>query len=432
MKKVLIITYYWPPSGGGGVMRWLKMSKYLPEQGWQPIIYTPENPDPLIIDDSLLSEVHPDTIELKTNIWEPYDIYRKITGKKDSEKLKAGHISEASSGDWKNRLSVFIRGNFLIPDPRMFWIRPSIKYLTKYLIENPVDLIVSTGPPHSMHLIALGLKKRFSKVKWIADFRDPWTDIDFYDKLKLTKWADKNHKRLEKKVLKKADHIVTVSPGCAKDIEKIAGKTVHIIYNGFDPQDFNFSETIKDNSFTISHFGAFNIDRNPKALWKSLGELAKENKDFASELKIQLIGQTHESITNSIDAEGLTKNLVLVNHLPHREGLLKISTSNILLLPLNDAPNVNGILPGKMFEYMALKRPILAIGPLEADYARVLKKTESGFCHEFNDVQGMKTTIQSIFSYYKKNEQHTYPKSIESFSRKELALEFMNLSEINE
>ena len=217
-----------------------------------------------------------------------------------------------------------------------------------------------------------------------------------------------------------------------KDIEKIAGKTVHIIYNGFDPQDFNFSETIKDDSFTISHFGAFNIDRNPKALWKSLGELAKENKDFASELKIQLIGQTHESITNSIDAEGLTKNLVLLNHLPHREGLLKISTSNILLLPLNDAPNVNGILPGKMFEYMALKRPILAIGPLEADYARVLKKTKSGFCHEFNDVQGMKTTIQSIFSSYKKNEQHTYPKSIESFSRKELALEFMNLSEINE
>ena len=283
-KKVLIISYYWPPSGGGGVMRWLKMSKFLPELGWQPIVYTPENPDPSISDESLLKEVHSKIIELKTPIWEPYDIYRKITGKKKNDKFKAGYISEASSGNWKSRFSVFIRGNFLIPDPRKFWIRPSIKYLSIYLKDNPVDLIVSTGPPHSMHLIALGLKKKFD-IPWIADFRDPWTDIDFYHKLKLSKWADKKHKRLELKVLSKADHVVTVSPGCAHDINKICNRKVEVINNGFDPTDFEFEKSPLDKHFTISHFGAFNKDRNPANLWKTLGILTEENETFKNSLQ---------------------------------------------------------------------------------------------------------------------------------------------------
>jgi glycosyltransferase involved in cell wall biosynthesis len=200
MKKALIISYYWPPSGGGGVMRWLKMSKFFPELGWQPTIYTPENPDPSVTDESLLKEIHPATVELKTPIWEPYNIYRKLSGVKSNSKFKAGYISEASEGNWKSRLSVFIRGNFLIPDPRVFWVSSSVKFLSEYLKENPVDLIVSTGPPHSMHLIALKLKKIYD-IPWIADFRDPWTDIDFYHKLKLTKLADKVHHRLEKKCL---------------------------------------------------------------------------------------------------------------------------------------------------------------------------------------------------------------------------------------
>ena len=239
MKKVLIITYYWPPSGGGGVMRWLKMSKFLPELGWQPVVFTPENPDPSVTDESLLQEIHKDIIEIKTPIWEPYDFFRKITGKKSGTKFKSGYISEASEGNWKNKIAVFIRGNFLIPDPRKFWIKPSIKYLTKYLAENHVDLIISTGPPHSMHLIALGLRNKFD-IPWIADFRDPWTDIDFYHKLKLTRLADRIHRKLEKRVLARANHIVTVSPGCASDLEKIAKRKIEVINNGFDPTDFDF------------------------------------------------------------------------------------------------------------------------------------------------------------------------------------------------
>ena len=426
MKKVLIITYYWPPSGGGGVMRWLKMSKFFPELGWQPIIYTPENPDPSISDESLVREIHKEIVELKTPIWEPYDIYRKLTGKKGKDKFKAGFISEASSGNWKNKLSVFIRGNFLIPDPRRFWIRPSVKYLSKYIKENQIDLIVSTGPPHSMHLIALGLKKKFD-VPWIADFRDPWTDIDFYSKLKLTKWADKKHHKLELEVLLKADHVTTVSAGCANDLEKISNRKIEVINNGFDPLDFDFGKQELDRTFTISHFGAFNRDRNPKSLWCVLGEFAKTNIEFKKLLRIQLIGQTDESVVDEIQKNGLSDNLILIDHLPHKEGLIQLSKSQVLLLPLNDAPNVAGILPGKMYEYFALRRPIIALGPTNADFAKIIHETNSGVVHDFNDEQGIKNSIEKYFELFQNNKLEIKSDSYEQYSRKNLANKFVNL-----
>jgi len=428
MKKVLIITYYWPPSGGGGVMRWLKMSKFLPELGWQPIIFTPENPDPSVIDESLLKEIHPEIIEIKTPIWEPYDLYRKLTGKKSGAKFKAGYISEASEGSWKSRLSVFIRGNFLIPDPRIFWVSPSVKFLTKYLKENPVDLIVSSGPPHSMHLIAPGLKKKF-EIPWIADFRDPWTDIDFYHKLKLTRLADRKHRQLEKKVLAAADYVVTVSPSCAADLEKIANRKIEVIPNGYDPSDYKFEKPALDKTFTISHFGAFNKDRNPATLWLAMNEIAIENPDFKNLLRIKLYGQTDVSVINDIQKNNLTDNLNLIEHLPHQKGLVELSKSQVLLLPLNNAPNVKGILTGKMFEYIALQRPILALGPTDADFAEILRETNSGISLNFDDLQGIKNALQNYFQLFKKNKLMVESGSYEKYSRKNLAAQFVKLSE---
>ncbi len=428
MKKVLIITYYWPPSGGGGVMRWLKMSKFLPESGWQPIIYTPENPDPSVIDESLLNEIHPQIIELKTPIWEPYDFYRKLTGKKSGAKFKAGYISEASDGNWKSRLSVFIRGNFLIPDPRKFWIRPSIKFLSSYLKEKPVDLIISTGPPHSMHLIALGLKRKFN-IKWIADFRDPWTDIDFYHKLRLTKWADRKHRKLEKQVLLNADQVVTVSPGCAADLEKITNRKVEVINNGFDPLDYQFELPPLDKEFSITHFGAFNKDRNPSLLWEVLGEIAKADAEFKQKLCIRLIGQTDESVISDIRKNGLNENIKIHDHLPHSEGLYKLSQSQVLLLPLNDAPNAKGILPGKMYEYIALRRPILALGPADADYSIILNETKAGIPVSFRDKTEIKKAVAFYYSLYEEGKLKVEPGAYEKYSRRNLAAKFMKLVE---
>ena len=430
MKQVLIITYYWPPSGGGGVMRWLKMSKYLPELGWTPIIFTPENPDASVEDKSLLNEIHGDIQVLKTKIWEPYGIYRKLAGKKKEVKFKPGYISEATSGNWKNKLAVFIRGNLLIPDPRKFWIKPSIKFLKKYLNENPVDLIISTGPPHSMHLIALGLKKL--NIPWIADFRDPWTDIDFYSKLRLTDWADKKHRKMEMQVLEQADHVVTVSPGCAAGLKKIKNRKVEVINNGFDPDDFqNLSGTL-DKDFTITHFGAFNRDRNPSFLWKALGELSGSSPEFKKSLRIQLIGQTDERIIQDLEQNNLQGNIILTGHMPHKKGLELLAASQVLLLPLNNAPNVQGILPGKMYEYMALKRPILAIGPTHADFAKIISETKSGKALDFNDLEGMKSVISDYFDSYKKNQLFVKSDSFENYSRKNLAKRLVVLVETSD
>jgi glycosyltransferase involved in cell wall biosynthesis len=426
MKRVLIITYYWPPSGGGGVMRWLKMSKYLPEFGWQPVIYTPENPDPSVKDESLLKEIHPIAEIVKTPIWEPYDIYRKLTGKKKSDSFKAGYISEASRGSWKDKLSVFLRGNLLIPDPRVFWVNPSVRFLRDYLRKNPVDLMITTGPPHSMLLIGLKLKK-YLDIPWLADFRDPWTEIDFYHRLKLTSWADRKHRTLEKKVLKSADIVTTVSPYLKNTTEKLAGRRVDVIYNGFDPEDFQFVKVEGDSLFTISHYGAFNRDRNPSALWRALQILKENSDDFARMLRIQLIGQTDESILREIRESGLEENLKLEGHLPPREGLQLLSGSQVLLLPLNDAPNVKGILPGKMYEYLALQRPILAIGPSDGDFAEILHSTHAGITCNFQDTTKMVDSLGKWYKSFLKGNLNIDSGGYDRFSRQNLARQIINL-----
>ena len=219
MKKVLIITYYWPPSGGAGVQRWLKFVKYLREFGWEPIVYTPENPEAPAVDESLLKDIPKNLTAIKRPIWEPYNLYKNFIGQKKDERINAGFLTEKKKPGLAEKISVWVRGNWFIPDARKLWITPSIKFLSDYLKRNPVDAIVSTGPPHSMHLIALGLKKKLN-LPWLADFRDPWTNIDFYDKLMLTKASDVKHKKMELDVLKNANIITAIGWSMADDLKK--------------------------------------------------------------------------------------------------------------------------------------------------------------------------------------------------------------------
>lgn len=426
MKKVLIITYYWPPSGGGGVQRWLKFSKYLPEAGWIPVIYTPQNPDSSVYDDSLEKEIHPLSQIIKHPIWEPYQLYRLLTHKKKTEKFKAGYISEASKGGFKERVSVFVRGNFLIPDPRMFWINPSVKFLSKYLKENPVDLIISTGPPHSMHMIALKLKSKLN-MPWIADFRDPWTNIDFYDALKLTRWADKRHRKMEKKVFKSADRIVTVSWNWAEQIENDNEINVDVITNGFDSEDISGEKTELSRKFTITHVGAFNQDRNPHRFWEALHSMVKLNKEFQNDLEIILIGQTDPKVIESIEKQGLKENLTLISFVEHKKINQHLSQSQLLLLPINKTQNSLGIVPGKVFEYLAAKRPIFAIGPVEGDSGKIITEQKAGIICGFDDAEDIKLNLEKYYSLYKEGRLTIEASDLDKYSRKVLAKQFISL-----
>ncbi len=427
MKKFLLITYYWPPAGGGGVQRWLKMSKYFREFGWEPIVYTAEAGEQAAYDPSLVQEI-PDGLEIiRTPIWEPYDWYKKFTGKKKGEKVYSGFINEGKKTSFTQELSVFIRGNFFIPDARKFWIKPSIRFLTKYLSENKVEAMVSTGPPHSMHMIALGVKKQVN-IPWIADFRDPWTQQDFYDQLKLTRWADGIHKRMEQQVLKKADRIVTVSWSWAEDLKVLSkGRSIDLITNGFDPADFEKTVTERDREFSICHIGSMNKDRNPQVLWQALSSLKKENPLFAEQLKIKLIGQVDFSILEAIHQHGLEENLERLNFMPHAEVVEHMKKAQLLLLPINNTPNAMGILPGKLYEYLGAKRPVMAVGPLDSDAAKVLHLTHAGTMNGYEDLEGLRNNLTRYFKQYQQGKLEVDGEGINQFSRQSLAETYAGL-----
>jgi len=417
MKKVLIITYYWPPSGGAGVQRWLKFVKYLREFGWEPIVYTPENPEAPAIDNSLLKDIPENLTVLKTKIWEPYNLYKSFIGQKKEEKINAGFLTEKKKPGLAEKISVWIRGNWFIPDARKFWIKPSVKFLSEYLKKNPVDAMVSTGPPHSMHLIALGLKKKLN-IPWLADFRDPWTNIDFYDKLKLTQSSDAKHKKLELEVLKNADKVVCVSWNWAKDFQKIYPREVEVITNGFDEADFDYSGFKLDGKFSISHIGAMNKDRNPHEFWKALKELVDENDSLKKDLKLRLIGKNDISVIESVERNGLKEFTETISYLPHNEVLKQICTSQLLLLPLNDTTNTLGIIPGKIFEYLAAKRPVFAIGNENGDSAKIIREAHAGIVCDFRNKEKMKQELKKMYEEYKNGNLEISSEKIGIHSRK--------------
>ena len=427
MKKVLIITYYWPPTGGAGVQRWLKFSKYFRQFGWEPVIYTPSNPDFPINDETLLKDIPNDLTVLKTQITEPYDIYRKIMRKKKTETVNQGFLSEGKENTLMQSAMIWVRGNFFIPDARKFWIKPSISYLSDYIIKNKIDAIISTGPPHSMHLIAMGLKQKFN-LPWIADFRDPWTQIDFYSQLKLSSYADNKHKKLEHQVLTQADKVVTISPSCGKDLEKLGGRKVDVITNGFDMDDFKFDSDLKLlDGFLFHHIGALNKDRNPYTLWKVLGELCKERSDFKKDLIIKFTGKTDAIAFESLKQNDILDNAQKTDYLPHSEVVKLMVRSPVLLLALNNTPNNAGVLSGKLFEYLAAKRPIFGIGLPVADAAAILKSTQAGTMVHFDDYEGTKKAVLDLYQKYKSNQLSISSSSIDKYSRENCAKDYSEL-----
>jgi glycosyltransferase involved in cell wall biosynthesis len=418
MKKVLLITYYWAPSGGAGVQRVLKLVKYFREYGWEPVVYTAENPAYPIIDESLLEDIPTEQEIIKGPIWEPYELYKKFTGQGKKEQVYSGFLNEKKKLSLTKRLSIWIRGNFFIPDARRFWIRPSTKLLKEYLQKNPVDAIISSGPPHTAHIIARNLKRIFN-IPWIADFRDPWTNIDFYDQLMLSKWADRIHHKMEKTVVHEADEVVTVSWAWEKEFAEMGAQSVRTINNGFDHNDFNFEKPPLEKKFVFSHVGYLNDDRNSPALWEAFGEICKEIPTIKEHLVLRFIGKTDFITFKQIEENGLGDCLEKIAYMPHNEVLNYTCSSQVLMLLVNNVPNVMGHIPGKTYEYIGSRRPILAIGPESADFAKVIRETNSGEVCGFEDKEKMKRVILSFFRKYKKKALFNEEGDTMKYTRKE-------------
>jgi len=423
VRKALIITYYWPPAGGPGVQRWLKFVKYLPEFGIEPIVYTPENPNYPILDKSLLGEVPKGITVLKQPIKEPYK-FAKIFSRKKSQTISKGIIKERNSQSVLERIMLYIRGNFFIPDARKFWVKPSVNYLSKFINNNEVDIVITTGPPHSLHLIGMQLKKIVG-VKWVADFRDPWTTIGYHKKLKLTKHSQSKHEKLEHQVLYSVDKIIVTSESTKKEFEQKTNKPVEVITNGYDYISLDKAEL--DTKFTLSHVGSLLSERNPKVLWQVLKELIEENEEFKNAFQLNLVGSISEDVLNSIEKFISTDYINKVGYVSHNESIKYQRQSQLLLLIEIDSEETKSIVPGKLFEYMVSNRPIIAIGPNSSDIEHILRETNAGRYFDYSDFDLIKETILLHFKAFQKGELKSHAIGLQKYSRRELTKKLANL-----
>lgn len=422
-KKVLIITYYWPPAGGPGVQRWLKFIKYLPDFNIEPIVYVPSNPNYPVRDDSLVDEIPENLTILKQPIAEPYKLASKLS-KGKSQTISKGIIADKKKQGVMERLMLFVRGNFFIPDARKKWIRPSVNYLSTYIKDYNIDTIITTGPPHSLHLIGEQLKNKLD-INWIADFRDPWTTIGYHKKLKLLPMAKKKHKTLEAKVLNSADKIIVTSNNTQLNFSSLTQKPIEVITNGYD---YHSIENVKlDNKFTLAHIGSLLSDRNPEVLWKALNELVVENKVFASMFQLNFIGVVSEGVLKSIELHNLSQYVSLKGYVSHEDAIKYQKQSQVLLLIEIDSEDTKCIIPGKLFEYMVSGRPILAFGPKGSDVSEILRNTNTGNYFLYSDHEAIKEAILDMFEAFRTGDLKSNAIGLQQYNRKALTSKLAEL-----
>ena len=426
-KKILIITYYWPPAGGPGVQRWLKFVKYLPDFSIQPIVYIPENPTYPIVDENLVNEVSDKAIVLKNKIFEPYQI-ASFLSKNKTKKISSGIIPNKKKQSFLDKTFLWIRGNLFIPDARVFWVKPSVSYLEKYIVENNIDTIITSGPPHSLHLIGLELKQKLN-LKWFADFRDPWTTIGYHKSLRLSSFAAKKHKSLEHQVLNSADTIIVTSKTTKTEFEAITTKPIAVITNGYDTEQVE-KQTL-DSKFSLAHIGSFLSARNPSILWESLTELIQEIPAFKSHLEIKLIGAVSQEVLETITQFGLNPYLNNLGYVSHNEAIAHQRKSQVLLLIEIDSEDTKSIIPGKLFEYMVSNRPIIAIGPQDSDFADIITRTNTGVFLIYSEKMKLKSVILDFYNQFLEGKLQSNGVGLQKYSRKSLTKELAQLIHSN-
>ncbi len=419
-KKVLIVSYYWPPSGGSGVQRWLKFVKYLPSFGWQPFVFTPENPSFEIRDDTLMKDVPTEAEVIRFPIWEPYGLFRSISTLMGKKKAKQTDLVTTGKRSLFQSITAWVRGNLLVPDARIFWVKPSVEFLSDFLVSNDITTIVTTGPPHSLHLIGLQLKKKNPSLRWIADMRDPWSEWDFLDTLSLTGWARRKHQRMEREVLQKADQVITIAPFHVDRFEKLGGRKVELITNGFDEDDFANIQHTRTDKFTVRHIGMVDELRDPRPFMEAVKQLITEEPSGKDALVIEFIGSVNTAFRDFVAADAQLSSLTSFREpMPHGELVKLYGETDVQLLILAHTVLAEGNLPGKFFEYLASGNFILGVGPAGGDAARILDETNAGTMIERTRIGAIKDLLRARLSLWQKNSVDA-SRDVNAFSRREL------------
>ena len=415
MRKILLILYYWPPAGGPGVQRWLYFARYLPEFGVEPVLFLPEKPHYPLRDPDLEIQV-PEGIKVyRSRFWEPYGLASLLSRNK-TRRISSGIIQRKKPAPLERAL-LWIRGNLFIPDARRGWVKPALRELPAILEREGIDTVVTTGPPHSLHLIGMGLKEQLS-VRWVADFRDPWTEIGYMDALFPGKRALRLHHDLESRVLRTADHIVTTSQTTRRAFECLTDRPVSVVTNGYDGQPGDGRQP--EGDFVLAHIGSMLSDRNPEALWKALRGLCESEQGFARRLRIELTGLVSPEIEQSLRAHGLWEHTLFRPYVPHGEALALQRKAQVLLLVEIDSPQTRGILPGKLFEYMAAARPVLAIGPESWEAAEIVGRAGCGSGFTYAGETGIRAQLLAWYEAYCAGTLHQNPGIARPFHRRAL------------
>jgi glycosyltransferase involved in cell wall biosynthesis len=422
-KKVLIITYYWPPSGGSGVQRWLKFVKYLPAAGVKPFVFTPANPSFNLRDESLHKDVSSEATVVHYPIWEPYELFFRLSGifgKKKS--ARPTDVIAVKNKSLFQRFSTWVRGNLIIPDPRKFWVKPSVKFLERYLAENGINTIITTGPPHSMHLIGYQLKKRNPTLRWMADFRDPWSEWGFLDSIQVGARARKIHQQLEAQVLAAADEIITITPFYQRRFEALSNRKVTLLMNGYDEDDFKNLLIQKTEKFVIRHVGIVNEKCDPRPFMRAVLAVAQQNELFRNKVVVDFVGDVHPAFREFVSSDAdLAKLTLFTPTVPHKELIAKYGTSSVLLLVLTGYKDAEGYMPGKLYEYIATGLPVLGVGPEQGDAAKLLNETGAGKMIDGNHTDSINAFLLEAFQHWQQEKGIARKNEGNQYSRKEIA-----------
>lgn len=378
------------------MQRWVKFCKYLPAEGWEPVVYAPSNAAYPSLDKGMGADLPADLVVIRRPITEPYAIYKKFMGKGAGRE-----VTEISSGKktWKQQLSLWIRANLFVPDPRVGWVKPSVRFLKKYLKGHPVDAIVTTGPPHSVHLIGQKLHQA-TGIPWVPDFRDPWTRMYYLKYLPMTPATWRRLRAQEQGVLDSCSAVLACTPPVQEEFRAQTATPVACITNGFDEEDFACPAPEGDGLFNIVHTGLFAADGNPLTLWKVLGEMAAEDPQFKEKLRLRLVGKVDREVLDAIADAGLAAHVVATGYCDHLAAVREQRAATLLLLPLRNDPEYRPILPGKLFEYLAARRPVLGIGQADGAMARVLASTGAGITADWADAAAMRMFIGNAWKQY--------------------------------
>jgi glycosyltransferase involved in cell wall biosynthesis len=411
----------------------LKFVKFLPQLGWQPYVFTPENPSFDIKDPSLLAHVPDEAEVIHFPIWEPYEIFLKISkvfGGASANKPTA--VVGSKNRSLFQRVSTWVRGNFFIPDPRRFWVKPSVEFLEEFLESNKISRIITTGPPHSMHLIGLKLKQRNPKLMWIADFRDPWSEWGFLDTLSLSSFARKKHRKLEAQVLKNADRVVTITPFYVRQFASLGNRKVDLLTNGFDEDDFKSITYSKSDRFVIRHVGIINEKCDPRPFMNALGEWCEERKLIGEKIVIEFIGDVHPEFKKFVQGSAtLSRISKFIPSMPHSELLKLYGSSSLLLLVLTGYKDAEGYMPGKLFEYIATGLPVLGIGPEAGDAAKLLRESGAGIMIDGAKKNEIKAALSERYNEWNVSTASVIKKSsAQAYSRKAITQTLIELLQV--